>query len=214
MKEDIFPSIKRPIQDFINDEEATIPRGKLLAVGSLMVVLSVILSVDAAAKHTSHKSHSSHSSSSYHRSHVSHTSHRSGHGSHSSHSNTHSSHSSHSNTHSSHSSHSNTSHTSHSSAVATSTVKPAVTTAQPVETAPVKPAVSTISAPADIVEISTSEISSNSIAAKLNSMGAPAGASETSGLTSALSMPLPTPEFTADSSRIQTPLDPPKVDKN
>lgn len=199
MKDNLFPSVKKSIQDFINDEEAAIPRGKLLAVGSIMVVLSVILSVDAAAKHTSHKSHSSHSSTSHHRSHVSHTSH-------SSHSNTHSSHASHSNTHSSHSSHSST---------AVTTTKPAVTTAaQPVVTTAAKPSVSSIPVPSDISSINSVEISGNSIAAKLNSIGVPAETADTSELTTALSMPLPTPEFTADSIEVQTPLDPPKVEKN
>ena len=104
-----FPQIKREIMNFIEDEEGNITRGKMLTVGSLVVLMGLIAGIDAYAKHSSHKSHSSHSSTSYHRSHVSHTSHRSstGHSSHSSHSNTHSSHSSHSshsNTHSSHAS--------------------------------------------------------------------------------------------------------------
>ena len=93
-------SIKQhSITDFLFDEEASIPKSKLLIVGSLMVILAVTLGVqDALAGHRSHRSHRS--SRTGHSSHYSHSSHRSG--SHSSHSN-HSNHSSHSN----HASHSN-----------------------------------------------------------------------------------------------------------
>ena len=210
MENELFPSVKRSIQDFINDEEATIPRGKLLAIGSLMLVLSVILGVDAAAKHTSHRSHSSHSSSSYHRSHVSHTSHRSGHGSHSSHSN----HGSHSNTHGSHSSHSNThsSHSSHSSTAVTTT-KPAVTTTSTPATTTTaatvsKPVLSSIPSPAAIADVSPAEISTDAISAKLSTVSAPTATPGTDGgSAAALSMPLPTPEFNADSPGIQPPID-------
>lgn len=208
MENELFPSVKRSIHDFINDEEAAIPRGKLLAVGSLMLVLSVILGVDAAAKHTSHRSHSSHSSSSYHRSHTSHSSHRSGHGSHSSHSN----HGSHSNTHGSHSSHSNThsSHSSHSSTAVTTT-KPAVTTTSTPATTTTatvsKPALSSIPSPAAVSEISPAEISTDAISAKLSTVSAPTATPGTDEVSAALSMPLPTPEFSADSPGIQPPID-------
>ena len=77
------------ISDFLLDEEASIPKGRLLAIGSLTVVLAVILGVqDALAGHRSHRSHSSHRSGAWHASHRSHTSARGGtsHGSHSSHS--------------------------------------------------------------------------------------------------------------------------------
>ena len=76
------------ISDFLFDEEASIPKGRLLTIGSLMIVLAVVLGVqDAFAGHRSHSSHSSHRSGAYHRSHISHTSHSSGnHSSHSSHS--------------------------------------------------------------------------------------------------------------------------------
>ena len=126
-----FPQIKREIINFIEDEEGNITRGKMLTVGSLVVLMGLIAGIDAYAKHSSHKSHSSHSSTSYHRSHVSHTSHKSSnshssHGSHGSHSNTHgshSSHSSHSNTHSSHGSHS-----SHSNVTTTEATTAEITT--------------------------------------------------------------------------------------
>ncbi len=69
------------IQDFLLDEEANIPRERLLIVGSVMVLLACVLSAqDAFAGHRSHSSHRSHYS------HRSHSSHRSGvrHSSHSS----------------------------------------------------------------------------------------------------------------------------------
>lgn len=117
-----FPSIKREIANLIEDQEGNITRGKMLSIGSMVILLGILLSTDIFAGHSSHFSHSSHkshSSTSYHRSHVSHTSHSSyshsnSHSSHASHSNTHSSHASHTNTHSSHASHANT-HSSHAS---------------------------------------------------------------------------------------------------
>ena len=118
MSDSIFPHIKKSIEDFVSDQEGNIPRNKVLTIGSMMLILSVLLADDAFAKHRSHSSHRSHKS---HRSggHVSHFSHKSGttHSNHSSHSNhsNHSSHSSHSNTHASHS---NT-HSSHSNAAPT-----------------------------------------------------------------------------------------------
>ncbi|MFQ9115701.1 His-Xaa-Ser repeat protein HxsA3 [Eubacterium sp.] len=104
MDKKLFPTIKKSIDDLINDEEGNIPRGKLVMLGSTIMLMGMIMGIDVFAAHSSHRSHSSHSShssTSYHRSHVSHTSHSSGydhssHGSHSSHSNTHSSHGSHS----------------------------------------------------------------------------------------------------------------------
>lgn len=111
----IFPTIHRKIDSFIEDEEGNIPAGRLLTIGTLIVLLSSILSMTTFAGHSSHRSHSSHSShssSSTHRSHVSHTSHKN---SHSNSHGSHSSHASHSNSHSSHGSHaSHSSHTSHS----------------------------------------------------------------------------------------------------
>lgn len=109
MDDKLFPVISKSVSDLINDEEGSIPRSKLIVLGSTIMLMGMIMGIDAFAAHSSHRSHSSHSShssTSYHRSHVSHTSHQSGYG--------HSSHGSHSNTHSSHSnsqpSHGNTSH--------------------------------------------------------------------------------------------------------
>lgn len=111
-KDKIFPKIKKSINDFINDEDGSTTRSKLISVGSMVLLMTIFAGIDAYAAHSSHKSHSSHSSTSYYRGHVSHTSHtshtsstHSNHGSHSNHSNhaSHSSHTSHANT----SSHSN-----------------------------------------------------------------------------------------------------------
>lgn len=98
-----LPEIKRTIEDLIKDEEGSVPRKKLITIGSTIMLMGIILGLDEAfgahSSHSSHSSHTSHSSTSYHRSHTSHTSHSS----HSNHSN-HASHSSHSN-HSNHASH-------------------------------------------------------------------------------------------------------------
>lgn len=127
--EELFPKIQRGISNFLFDQEGNIPRNKILTVGSMMVLLSVLLAQDAFAKHTSHSSHrshsshSSHSSGSHSSSHESHVSHQS-HVSHSSstHSSSHSSHSSASD-HSSHASSAvtHTSHSSHSSGIGSDT---------------------------------------------------------------------------------------------
>ena len=91
-----FPSIQKTIDDFINDDDGNITRQQLVTIGAMILVMSIMSSIDAYAKHGSHRSHSSHtshSSTSYIRSHTDHGSH-SDHGSHDSHS----SHTSHSNT--------------------------------------------------------------------------------------------------------------------
>ncbi len=114
-KKDIFPSIQKSITDLLNDEEGSIPRNKLVMLGTTIMLMSLMMSIDVMASHSSHRSHSSHSShvsggggDHYsHYSHVSHSSHVSGNG----HSSGGSSHSSgggsHSSGGSSHSSHSN-----------------------------------------------------------------------------------------------------------
>lgn len=109
MGESLLPKIRKSIEDFLYEEEGNITRNRVLMIGSMMLIMGAILSMDALAahsSHSSHKSHSSHSSGAYHRSHVSHTSHSS--------SQSHSSHSSHSSGHSSHGSHSSHSNVSHS----------------------------------------------------------------------------------------------------
>lgn len=106
MNDELFPKMKKEINKLIEDEEGNIPGGKLLMLGTMIVVLGSLMSIDAFAdhrSHSSHKSHSSHSSGSgsyNHGSHESHQSHQSA-ADHSNHSNAHSS-------HSSHTSHSNT----------------------------------------------------------------------------------------------------------
>lgn len=112
-----FPEFRKSIENLIEDEEGNIPGKKLLMLGTMMIVLGNLLSIDAFAAHRSHSSHTSHSSHSSgshgssshgsHESHVSHQSHTSG-TSHSSHGSgsTHGSHSSHGSgsTHGSHAS--------------------------------------------------------------------------------------------------------------
>ena len=74
-----FPEIQKSIQNYLYEEEGNITRNKLLMVGSLAVVMSVLFAMDASAAHGSHSSHSSHSFHSSHSSssHASHTSHQS-----------------------------------------------------------------------------------------------------------------------------------------
>ena len=88
-----FPHIQESIENFLYDEEGNIPRNKVVMLGSMMLIMSMMLASDIFAAHRSHSSHSSHrshssGSSGYHSSHSSHRSHRShtssSHGSHSS----------------------------------------------------------------------------------------------------------------------------------
>lgn len=70
----IFPSVKKTISDFLYEEEANISRGKILSIGSLMIIVSILLMTeDVFAGHRSHSSHSSHRSHSSHSSHTSST---------------------------------------------------------------------------------------------------------------------------------------------
>ena len=117
--EDLFPHVKKTVEDFLFDEEGNIPRSKILTIGSMMIVLSLLLPENTVSAHRSHSSHRTHSTHSSHRSgghathytHSSHTTHSNGHYTHSTHG-THSTHSSHSNGHTSHGTHSN--HSTHS----------------------------------------------------------------------------------------------------
>ena len=70
------------ISDFLLDEEASIPKGQLLAIGSLMVVLACTLGVQDASAWHSNWGHGSHisghvSGGPYHSIHASHSSHSS-----------------------------------------------------------------------------------------------------------------------------------------
>lgn len=57
-----FPDIPKSISDYLYEEEGNITRNKLLMVGSMAVVMSVLFALDADAGHGSHKSHKSHTS--------------------------------------------------------------------------------------------------------------------------------------------------------
>ena len=97
MADSFFPKVKKSITAFLYEEEGNIPRNKLLTLGSMILLLSILYADEAFAGHRSHSSHSSHGS------HGS-SSHGSSHGSHSS--------------HESHSSHQSVSHSSHGSVAA------------------------------------------------------------------------------------------------
>ena len=65
MSESLMPKIKKSIEDFLYEEEGNITRNRVLMIGSMMLIMGAILSIDAFAAHGSHKSHSSHSSHSF-----------------------------------------------------------------------------------------------------------------------------------------------------
>ena len=156
-----FPEIKKSIQNYLYEEEGNITRNKLLMVGSLAVVMSVLFALDAEAGHRSHSSHSSHRSSSHgsgHGSHVSHPSHQSGSG-----------HSSHGSSHGSHSSGSHSSgSTAHSSAAHNNTSAAATTPTYPEVLIPQQthdtPAMGTLPVPAIPALPDTASVSTNGIA--------------------------------------------------
>ena len=59
-KKDIFPQIKKGIEDFMQEEEGNISRSKVAMIGSMMVILGVMLAdSDVYAAHRSHSSHRS-----------------------------------------------------------------------------------------------------------------------------------------------------------
>lgn len=60
MKEDKFPKIQKSIQDFFEDEDGSITRGKALTIGGMVIVLGLLLADTAYATHGSHDSHASH----------------------------------------------------------------------------------------------------------------------------------------------------------
>jgi ABC-type Zn2+ transport system substrate-binding protein/surface adhesin len=101
--DDIFPHVKHAVEDFLFDEEGNIPRNRMLTIGSMMLILSMLLAEPVFAKHRTHYTHRTHSTHSTHSS--------STHGSHSTHS-THSTHVTHADhathvTHGTHSTHAN-----------------------------------------------------------------------------------------------------------
>lgn len=57
-----FPDIPKSISDYLYEEEGNITRNKLLMVGSMAVVMSVLFALESDAGHGSHKSHKSHTS--------------------------------------------------------------------------------------------------------------------------------------------------------
>lgn len=79
MAELSFPHVEQKIEDFLYDEEGNIPVGKVLTIGSMILILGLLMADDAFAAHRSHSSHSSHQSgySGGHSSHTSHASHQS-----------------------------------------------------------------------------------------------------------------------------------------
>lgn len=86
MNEEKYPFLEKLLSDFLYEEEANISRNKVIAVGTVLALATLIWTAEVFAKHSSHSSHSSHgshgshsshTSGAYHRSHVSHISHTS-----------------------------------------------------------------------------------------------------------------------------------------
>ena len=55
--DELFPSLKRSLENLIEDEEGNIPGKKLLALGTMVVILGSLMSMDVFAGHRSHSSH-------------------------------------------------------------------------------------------------------------------------------------------------------------
>lgn len=74
-----YPKIEKEIEDFLLDEEGSIPRNKVLMIGSMVLLLNIIMTQEVFAGHYSHSSHRSHSShsSAHHGNHGNHASHNS-----------------------------------------------------------------------------------------------------------------------------------------
>ena len=58
----VFPQAKHTVQDFLTDEEGNISRTKMITIGSMVILMSLMMSLEAFADHSSHSSHSSHQS--------------------------------------------------------------------------------------------------------------------------------------------------------
>ena len=49
-----FPKIKKSIEDFIYEEEGNIPRNKVVALGTMILVMSLLMYDEVFAGHRSH----------------------------------------------------------------------------------------------------------------------------------------------------------------
>ena len=56
MEEFNFPKIKKTICDFLSEEDGSMTRKKVVAIGSILLIMSLLTPVDAYAKHRSHSS--------------------------------------------------------------------------------------------------------------------------------------------------------------
>lgn len=57
-----FPKLRKELNDFLFNEEGSIPRGKIASIGTMALLLTMTNSGSALAKHRSHASHRSHTS--------------------------------------------------------------------------------------------------------------------------------------------------------
>ena len=134
MEEFNFPKIKKTICDFLSEEDGSMTRKKVVAIGSILLIMSLLTPVDAYAKHVSHSSHVS------------------GDGIHS---NSHSSHASAVTQHSNHASHYSTTATTTVTTTTTSSTTPTTTTTTAATTVPDLKSVQLIHTPQETPEIGT-----------------------------------------------------------
>ena len=64
-KDPLFPTIKKSLDDFIYDEEGNITRNKIVTIGTLVMIMSLLMYDEIFAGHRSHSSHGSHSSNTH-----------------------------------------------------------------------------------------------------------------------------------------------------
>ena len=50
MSNELFPKVKKSINDLIDDEEGNIPRSKLVVIGSTIMLMGMIMGIDGECK--------------------------------------------------------------------------------------------------------------------------------------------------------------------
>ena len=56
-KKELFPSLMKSLDDFLYEEEGNITRNKVVAMGTMVLVLSLLMMDEVFAGHRSHSSH-------------------------------------------------------------------------------------------------------------------------------------------------------------
>ena len=50
MSNELFPKVKKSINDLIDDEEGNIPRSKLVVIGSTIMLMGMIMGIDGVCQ--------------------------------------------------------------------------------------------------------------------------------------------------------------------